>query len=142
MYYSTEKYISEEFAVEICEYTERHSWYLQQLSYFVWSDTDKEVTHEIMNRAYRRIIDTNAPMFMSYVEKLTASQREMLKAIIAGETQLSSEGAREKFKLGNLTTITRNKKILETKAFVDSNDGALEISDPIFRAWFAEKYMA
>jgi len=36
---------------------------------------------------------------MSDVEKLTASQREMLKAIIAGETQLSSEGAREKYRL-------------------------------------------
>jgi len=135
----TGKSINEKFAVKICEYTERHSWYIQQLSYFVWSDTDKEVTQEIMDRAYRRIIDTNAPMFMSDVEKLTASQREMLKAIIAGETQLSSEGTRKKYRLGNLTTITRNKKILETKAFVDSNDGALEISDPIFRAWFAER---
>jgi len=138
----TGKSISETFAVEICKHTENHSWYIQQLSYFVWSDTDKEVTQEIMDRAYRRIIDTNAPMFMSDVEKLTASQREMLKAIIAGETQLSSAGAREKYRLGNLTTITRNKKILENKAFVDLNDGALEISDPIFRAWFTEKYMA
>ena len=137
----TGKSISKESAVRICEYTERHSWYLQQLSYFVWSDTDKEVTEEIMNRAYRRIIDTNAPMFMNDVEKLTASQREMLKAIIAGESQLSSAGARERYRLGNLTTITRNKKVLETKAFVDSNDGALEVSDPIFRAWFTQKYM-
>lgn len=137
----TGKSISEEHAANICEHTERHSWYLQQLSYFIWSDTDKVVTDEIMNRAYRRIIDTNAPMFMSDIEKLTASQREMLKAIIAGETHLSSANARQKFNLGNLTTITRNKKVLETKAFIDTNDGELEISDPIFRAWFSEKYM-
>lgn len=137
----TGKSISEEFAVDICEHTERHSWYLQQLSYFVWSDTEGAVTEDIMNRAYRRIIDTNAPMFMSDVEKLSASQREMLKAIISGETQLSSAGARERFRLGNLTTITRNKKVLETKAFVDVNDGVLEVSDPIFRVWFKEKYM-
>lgn len=138
----TGKSISEEYARKICEHTECHSWYLQQLSYFVWSDTDKEVTEEIMSRGYRRIIDTNAPMFMSDVEKLTASQREMLKAIIGGENQLSSAGARERYKLGNLTTITRNKKVLETKAFVDSNDGVLEVSDPIFRVWFTDRYMA
>lgn len=137
----TGKSISEKFAVDICEHTERHSWYLQQLSYFVWSDTEGAVTEDIMTRAYRRIIDTNAPMFMSDVEKLSASQREMLKAIISGETQLSSAGARERFRLGNLTTITRNKKVLETKAFVDVNDGVLEVSDPIFRVWFKEKYM-
>lgn len=87
----TGKSISEEYARKICEHTECHSWYLQQLSYFVWSDTDNDVTEDIMNRAYRRIIDTNAPMFMSDVEKLTASQREMLKAIIGGETQLSNK---------------------------------------------------
>lgn len=138
----TSKSISEEFAVKICEYTERHSWYLQQLSYFVWSDTQTEVTEEVMNHAFRRVIDTNAPMFMSDVEKLTASQREMLKAIIAGETQLSSSGTRGRFRLGNLTTITRNKKVLEAKSFIDSNDGMLEVSDPIFRVWFKEKYLA
>ncbi|MCF0173381.1 MAG: hypothetical protein HUJ91_06610 [Bacteroidales bacterium] len=76
------------------------------------------------------------------MEKLTASQREMLKAIIAGERQLSSAGTRERFRLGNLTTITRNKRVLETKAFIDSNDGRLEVSDPIFRVWFKERYMA
>lgn len=137
----TGKSISEEYADEICTRTECHSWYLQQLSYFVWSDTIGEVTKDIMSRAFRRIIDTNAPMFMSDVEKLTASQREMLKAIIAGENHLSSAEARGNYRLGNLTTITRNKKVLETKAFVDSNDGALEVSDPIFRVWFTEKYM-
>ena len=137
----TGKSISEEFSKKICVLTECHSWYLQQLSYFVWSDTDKMVTEEIMTRALRRVIDTNSPMFMSDVEKLTASQRDMLKAIIAGESRLSSASTRERFRLGNLTTITRNKKVLETKAFIDSNDGLFEVSDPIFREWFKERYM-
>ncbi|MCQ2141670.1 MAG: ATP-binding protein [Bacteroidales bacterium] len=136
----TGKTISEAFASQICDFTDCHSWYLQQLSYFVWSDTKLEVTEEIMKRACRRIVDTNAPMFVSDVEKLTSSQREMLKAITAGETHLSSSGARERFQLGNLTTITRNKKVLETKSFIDSNDGLLEVSDPIFQVWFREKY--
>ena len=94
-----------------------------------------------MNRACRRIVDTNSPMFMSDVEKLTASQREMIKAIVSGETHLSSERVRERFRLGNLTTITRNKKILETKSFIDSDDGNLEIFDPIFRIWFKNRYL-
>ena len=111
------------------------------MSFFVWSDTANEVTEDIMNRACRRIVDTNSPMFMSDVEKLTASQREMIKAIVSGETHLSSERVRGKFRLGNLTTITRNKKILETKSFIDSGDGTLEISDPIFRIWFRSRYL-
>ena len=137
----TGKKISESFASMICDYTDCHSWYLQQMSFFVWSDTANEVTEDIMNRACRRIVDTNSPMFMSDVEKLTASQREMIKAIVSGENHLSSERVREKFRLGNLTTITRNKKILETKSFIDSGDGTLEISDPIFRIWFRSRYL-
>lgn len=138
----TGKSISESLASEICDYADCHSWYLQQLSYFVWSDTEKEVNRDILDKAFRRIVDTNAPMFMSDVEKLTASQREMIKAIIAGENQLSSSRTRERYRLGNLTTITRNKKVLEAKSFVDSVEGTLAVSDPIFRIWFKQKYMA
>lgn len=132
----TGKSIEESFAEEICGKTDCHSWYLQQMSYFVWSDTEKDVTREIMDRSFRRILDTNAPMFMNDVEKLTASQREMLKAISSGEKMLYSESTRKRFRLGNLATITRNKRILETKSFIDSKEGDLEISDPIFQAWF------
>ena len=134
----TGKSIDESFAEEICDKTDCHSWYLQQMSFFVWSDTAKEVTRDIMDRSFRRILATNAPMFMNDVEKISKSQRGMLKAISSGEKMLYSEITRKRFKLGNLTTITRNKRILETKSFIDSKDGALEISDPIFRAWFNE----
>lgn len=136
----TGRSISEEQAGAICRFVDCHSWYVQQLSYFVWADTDEIVTESILERAFARIIDTNAPMFTSDIEKLTPSQRNMLKAIASGESQLSSEAVRNRYNLGNLTTITRNKKVLQTKSFVDANDGVLSISDPIFYRWFTKKY--
>lgn len=136
----TGKSITSQQAEEICHKTECHSWYLQQMSYFVWSDTLNSVTEEIMSKAFKRIVDTNAPMFVSDIEKLTSSQREMLKAISDHQMQLSSSSVREKYRLGNLTTITRNKKILSEKAFIDSSDGVLYISDPIFKVWFRNRY--
>lgn len=136
----TGKQIAEPYAKRICKFTECHSWYLQQLSYFVWSATQSAVSEEIMSQAESRIIDTNEPMFTSDVEKLTPSQREMLKAIVSGISHMSSSLAASRFRLGNPNTITRNKHILQTKSFVDSNDGVLTIADPIFRRWFARKY--
>lgn len=136
----TGKSISESFAGKICDFVDCHSWYVQQLSYFVWADTESVVSEEILENACTRIVDTNAPMFTSDLEKLTSSQKAMLKAIARGETQLSSEAVRGKYALGNLTTITRNKKVLQTKSFVDINDNLLTISDPVFFKWFTKKY--
>ena len=136
----TGKSISESFAGKICDFVDCHSWYVQQLSYFVWADTESVVSEEILEKACTRIVDTNAPMFTSDLEKLTSSQKAMLKAIARGETQLSSEAVRGKYALGNLTTITRNKKVLQTKSFVDINDNLLTISDPVFFKWFTKKY--
>lgn len=89
-----------------------HSWYLQQLCFFVWYATDKEVTESILSESIQRMIDTNAPMFISDTEKLTPSQKEMLKAIVAGEEQLSSAATLSRYRLGNPNTIARNKRVL------------------------------
>ncbi len=134
---STGKIIPQKVAEAICDITDCHSWYLQQLCYFLWTATEKEVTTELLNTSVRRLIDTNAPMFMSDTEKLTPSQREMIRAVANGEKQLSSEDARSKYHLGNPNTIIRNKKILMEKSFVEPDgNGRLIISDPIFLLWY------
>lgn len=135
---STGKSISDEFAGAICDTIECHSWYLQQLCFFVWYATDNEVTESILSESIQRMIDTNAPMFISDTEKLTPSQKEMLKAIAAGVEQLSSEATLSRYRLGNPNTIARNKRVLEEKAFIDSEDGTLTISDPVFLLWYKQ----
>lgn len=133
---STGKVISREQAERICDVTDCHSWYMQQLCYFVWYATDKTVTESILDTSVKRLIDTNAPMFISDTEKLTPSQREMLKAIASGETQLTSESVLSRYRLGNPNTIVRNKKALQEKSFIEQDGGNLVISDPIFRLWY------
>lgn len=139
---STGKSISDEFAAVICDTIECHSWYLQQLCFFVWYATDNEVTESILSESIQRMIDTNAPMFISDTEKLTPSQKEMLKAIAAGVEQLSSEATLSRYRLGNPNTIARNKKVLEEKAFIDSENGKLTISDPVFLLWYKQTQRA
>lgn len=135
---STGKSISEFFADRICEVTDCHSWYLQQLCYFIWYATKKDVSEQILEEGIQRLIDTNAPMFISDTEKLTPSQRKMLKAIVFGETQLTAESTLAKYHLGNPNTITRNKKVLQEKSFVEVENGNLVISDPVFKLWYKQ----
>ena len=87
----TGKHISEELAARICETVECHSWYVQQLSLFVWMNTETEVTEEIFNRQLQVVIDTNADMFAADIESLAASQVAMLRAISSGETRFNAK---------------------------------------------------
>ena len=133
---STGKTITREFAETICDTVDCHSWYLQQFAFFVWSATQNEVSEEIMHRSLQHLIDTNSPMFISDTEKLTPSQRAMLRAIADGASRLTSEETVQRYHLGNPNTIQRNKRILQEKSFVDVENGALYISDPIFKLWY------
>lgn len=137
----TRKHISEEFAQRICDVTDCHSWYLQQFSFFIWNATETVVDENIFQTCRERLIDTNAPMFTSDIEKLTPSQREMLKAIVCGETKLTAKEVLNKYHLGNPNTIVRNKKVLLEKSFVESDNGILSISDPIFLLWYRKTFL-
>ena len=133
---STGKHISTEYAERICDTVDCHSWYVQQFSFFVWSSTIDQVDEPIMQKSLQQLIDTNSPMFISDTEKLTPSQRGMLRAISDDVNQLSSADVVRKYNLGNPNTIQRNKKVLQEKSFIDMDRGSLCISDPVFKLWY------
>ncbi|WP_291529561.1 AAA family ATPase [Bacteroides sp. UBA939] len=137
----TGKEITEEQAGYICETVKCHSWYVQQYSFFVWTATSTSVSDEILKRQLCMLIDTNMPMFMSDTENLTASQVAMLRAITDGKSQLNAEAVVTKYGLGNPQTITRNKRILIERDFVEKQEDAFAFTDPIFEIWFREQYM-
>ena len=128
----TGKSISTEFAKRICEVTQCHSWYVQQLSFFIWNSTDTEVTEEIFNRSLQRLIDTNAPMFQNDVEQLTASQKAMLRAVNDGRHQFAADQTKRLYAMGNANTIARNKRILQDKDYIEQRGQRFEFVDPIF----------
>lgn len=134
------KVITEDFALRICDVVECHSWYLQQLCYFVWNATSDVVTEHTFNYGLQQLLNTNSPMFQSDTEMLSPSQIEMLRAIKDGVQQLSSSEAKSKYSLGNPNTISKNKKILQKKDIVELQKGKLVFVDPIYRLWFASEY--
>ena len=136
----TGKSINEEQAERLCDIVKCHSWYLQQLCYFVWSGTTNEVTDEAIDRRVQQLIDTNMPMFMNDAEKLTAAQAAMLRAVADGEYRFNSAPVMKKYELGSAQTITRNKRVLAEKDFVEKQGNKFVFSDPIFELWFNKEY--
>lgn len=135
----TGKKISTSKAEQICDTVKCHSWYLQQLCYFIWIFTDHEVTDEVFKKGLEQVVNINTPMFQNDTETLTASQKEMLQAIHDGEQQLSSESVKAKYALGNPNTITRNKRILQDKDIIEKDKGKWTFVDPIYELWYGSE---
>lgn len=136
----TGKSISEHFAERICEVVQCHSWYVQQLSFFIWSATNSSVTEDIFREQLQMLIDTNAPMFFRDSESLTPSQIGMLAAISNGETKLNSKAVIERYTLGNQQTITRNKHRLRELDIVELQDNRFIFVDAVYELWFRQQY--
>lgn len=136
----TGKSISEEQADELCEIVKCHSWYLQQLCYFVWSGTSDTVTDETIEVRTQQLIDTNMPMFMNDTENLTSAQTNMLRAVADGEYRFNSQPVVRKYELGSAQTITRNKRMLSERDFIEKEGNRYVFSDPIFELWFKREY--
>ena len=136
----TGKHISEAFASQVCDTVECHSWYLQQLCYFIWNATANEVTEQTFQYGLRQLVNTNSPMFLSDTEALAPSQIEMLRAIKDGVQQLSSTEAKRIYALGNPNTISKNKLVLKNKDIIEEKKGRLVFVDPVYRLWFSQDY--
>jgi len=136
----TGKHISEAFASQVCDVVECHSWYLQQLCYFIWNATTEEVTEQTFLYGLRQLVNTNSPMFLSDTELLAPSQLEMLRAIKDGVQQLSSTEAKNAYALGNPNTISKNKKVLRDKDIIEERKGKLTFVDPVYHLWFSKEY--
>ena len=134
------KHISESFASQICDKVECHSWYLQQLCYFIWNATTDEVTEATYQYGLRQVVNTNSPMFLSDTESLAPSQIEMLRAIKDGVQQLSSIETKKLYAMGNPNTISKNKKILKDKDIIEEKQGSLRFVDPVYLLWFSQEY--
>ena len=136
----TNKEISIEQAEQLCDIVKCHSWYLQQLCYFVWSGTSDKVTDETIEMRTRQLIDTNMPMFMNDTENLTAAQTAMLRAVANGEYRFNSIPVVRKYELGSAQTITRNKRMLTERDFIEKEGELYVFSDPVFELWFKREY--
>ena len=137
----TGKEITIENGREIVEKVKSHSWYVQQLSHFVWCSTKKEVTSEIVDKAFQQIVDTNLPLYVAECEALSVTQLNLLIAIAKGENVLTGAAVMSKYKLGTPQNVSKNKLVLQQKDILDKIPEGFYFLDPVFEYWFRGKYV-
>jgi hypothetical protein len=137
---NTGKNIDPELAATITQYTECHSYYVQQLAQICWLRTETEADLEIINESFESLILQLSLLFQNITESLPTSQLKFLKAIINGETKLSSKVVLEKYNLGASANVNRMKNALIDKEIIDQTAGEIQILDPIYKAWLQKYY--
>lgn len=137
---ATGKSIAKEQVVLIVQLADNHPYYVQQLSQQVWLRTTDQCSEEIVRQAHTSITEQLSLLFVTITESLTTNQLSLLKAIISGETNLSSAESISKYRLGASANVTRSRKSLIEKDILDNKANKVSFQDPIYRYWLANNY--
>jgi hypothetical protein len=137
----TRKTIPHQLAQKIPELMKNHSWYVQQFSYFVWSETTNMVSEKIFETALNRLIQSNTPLFQQLIEELSTGQINLIKAIVEQEKQLSSKVNIAQYNLGTSANVTKNKEVLLGKDLIHKTEKGYELLDPVFEIWFLQTFL-
>lgn len=139
-FYNHGKSISDDMIERICNAMQCHSWYMQQFCFLIWTRTATEVTEEIYQSQLTKLLDTNADMFITDIDGMPASQIAFLRAVCMGETHFNAQQVVAEYGLGAPRTITKNKKTLVERDFIEKSGDGFKMVDPVFELWFKREY--
>jgi hypothetical protein len=138
---NTNKLIAEEDAAYIADLMQNHSWYVQQLSHYIWNKTTKWVNKEIIDLGLNELLNANTPLFQKEIETISTTQLNLLKAVLNNETQLTSASVMQKYKLGTPRNVSKNIKILQKKDIIENYNNSFIFLDPVFKIWFKQTFL-
>jgi AAA+ ATPase superfamily predicted ATPase len=139
---STGKYISGEVAEIIVKLADNHPYYVQQLSQQVWLRTPRKCDDVIVQQAHISLTGQLSLLFATITEALTTSQINFLRALISGETALSSADVLTKYRLISSANVSRSRNALIEKDILDDRAGVISFQDPIYRFWLQRYFFA
>jgi hypothetical protein len=139
---NTGKSIAEIFISDIIRDTDRHSYYVQQLSHLIWEKTDDTVNATIYESALDDMIAQNAMLYQRDTENMPATQLNLLKAVASGEKKnLSTAETLKKYGLGTSSNVVKAKKYLLNAEIIDVRNKEVSFIDPVYELWFKKEIL-
>lgn len=137
----TGKTIDKFTAVYLAELVENHSYYVQQLAQYAWLRTNKTCNKEIVNSAFRAMMDSLNLQFINLMDGMTEKQRSFLCAVCDGITNFSSIETLTKYHLGTSGNIRILKGALKKKDLIEESNRKISIQDPVLKKWIKQVYI-
>lgn len=134
------KSISGDLCARICELTNRHSSYVQQLSWNVLAETSVSATESDLDNAVETMLSQCSALFVQQIEGLTSHQMNFMRAIANDiHDKFGGKDVMDSYDFGTKANINRIKNTLISKELVEIIDGSLYFADPIFAIWFKKE---
>jgi uncharacterized protein len=137
---ATGKKITSDEAGMIADLMQCHSWYVQQLAHYTWNLTGMSAAKTDIIRALNEVINANMPLYQKEVEILSATQLNLLKAVVSGERQLTSWKVMDTYRLGTPRNVSKNRDILLARDIISESGGGYIFLDPAFELWFRKNF--
>jgi hypothetical protein len=138
----TGKTISDELAQKIASTVKCHSYYVQQLSHLVWQRTIESVDENILTSALNDLLDQNNMLYQRETERLSETQFNFMKALASGVSYgFSNKGFIQKYKIGTSANVSKIKKALVDKEFIEVTGKSASFLDPAFELWFIREIL-
>lgn len=132
----TGKEISAEQAGQICDLTENHSSYVQQLSWLVWLHTEQTVNAQSIDEAVEDLLAQNSILYQRETENLSSYQMNFLRAMVDGvDSEFSRKEVIDTYRLGSSANVQRIKKALAQRELIDIEGRKVVLNDPVFKLW-------
>lgn len=134
------KSISPVFVQRICEAVGYNSSYVQQLSWNVLLNTEREVDEAVFQASLTDLVNQSEPLFVTQTEGLTAYQMNFLGALCEGvTTDLTSRETLSRFRLGSKSNIDRIRRTLLERDLIALTPSGIAIADPVLQLWLGRK---
>lgn len=135
------KQITEADAALIPELMKNNSWYVQQLSHYTWSQTEKKAGKAEIKKALDELIYANTPLYQRDTENMSITQLNLLKAVAGNEIQFTSTEVMQRYQLGTPNNVLKNKAMLIYKDIIQETGSHFEFVDPAFELWFKRQFL-
>ncbi len=118
-------------ATSILKFTQRHTFYTQQLCHEIFANNDTRVREQIVVQTLYRLLQQNEPIYFQYRNLLTKSQWKVLKAVAIEEkvARPYTQDFMQRHRLGSSSNVKRGLDALVEKSIVYHN---LSVEQPFY----------
>ena len=134
------KYLDDEMAGMIVDFSEGNSFYTIQLAHLSWLGTSVVCSDDVVEAAFENMVDQMDMVFRNITEGLTTQQLCYLHAVLAGETVISTSEVLHRHHITSATSATRSKAALMERGLVCNPGGKICLSDPVYAHWLKSRY--
>ncbi|MEN8186628.1 MAG: ATP-binding protein [Bacteroidota bacterium] len=139
-YKETNKIISKEIVIELLNWADTYTFYVQNLFNKLWYVSGKQITKNDVEYTKSQIIGERNYIYLNLQNLLPKAQYYLLKAIAKnrGIDKPTSKYFVNKYNLGTPSTVSTALKILQTKEIIYKENNIYKIYDVFLAKWMEE----